>query len=62
MKGGSTFETGARHALFQPRISGFSNDYVVGADGQRFLVNALAEETTTIPVTVVVNWPAEVKR
>ena len=62
VKGGSTFETGARRALFQPRISGFSNDYVVGADGQRFLVNTLAEETTAIPVTVVVNWPAEVKR
>ena len=32
--------------------------YDVTADGERFLVNAIAEGTTAIPITVVVNWMA----
>jgi Tol biopolymer transport system component len=36
--------------------------YDVSADGQRFLVNTLVEETSTQPITILVNWPALLKR
>jgi hypothetical protein len=35
---------------------------VVTPDGQRFLVNTIAEEAAHIPITVVVNWTSELKR
>ena len=36
--------------------------YDVSPDGQRFLVNTLAAEATSAPITLVVNWPALLKR
>jgi len=44
-----------------PRI-GLGNAYDVSADGQRFLVNTLVEESTSAPITLVVNWPALLKK
>jgi hypothetical protein len=32
--------------------------YAPSHDGQRFLVNVVVEETTTSPVTMILNWPA----
>ena len=34
----------------------------VTADGQRFLINAIVETQLAAPLTVVVNWTAELKR
>ncbi len=51
--------------LFQAQlITGFQfrNRYVVSADGQRFLMLSPASETPANPITVVVNWLADVKR
>src|SRR5438128_1316774 len=59
-----TFEAGIPKALFDLRIistNGFS-DYDVTADGQRFLVNTLVEQTARAPVTVVMNWTADLKK
>jgi Tol biopolymer transport system component len=59
-----TFEAGIPRALFDLRINstnGFS-DYDVAADGQRFLVNTLVEQNARSPVTVVMNWTADLKR
>jgi hypothetical protein len=39
----------------QPRNSG--PQYVVSPDGQRFLINSLAEEVAA-PITVILNWKA----
>ena len=36
--------------------------YDVSADGQRFLINTRIQSTTTLPITVVLNWPSSVKR
>jgi Tol biopolymer transport system component len=36
--------------------------YDVSADGQRFLVNVLVEETSVAPITLLVNWPSILKR
>lgn len=36
--------------------------YDVSADGQRFLVNTVVDEGTSGPITLVVNWPALLKK
>jgi eukaryotic-like serine/threonine-protein kinase len=62
---GSTFEAGVPKSLFEPRIPGpgaFRNSYAVTADGQRFLVITVLEEMTPQPITVVMNWTADLKR
>jgi Tol biopolymer transport system component len=60
---GSAFEVGAVRPLFDTRASGPGFLYDVSADGQRFLVNTLAEEVSaSAPITLVVNWPALLKK
>jgi hypothetical protein len=58
---GSAFEVGAVRPLFDTRASGPGFLYDVSADGQRFLVNTIVESTST-PITLVVNWPALLKK
>lgn len=36
--------------------------YDVSADGQRFLINTTPEQTAYAPITVVLNWTAELKK
>jgi hypothetical protein len=58
---GSAFEVGAVRPLFNVRaITNQGRVYDVSADGQRFLVNTLAEEASPAPasITLVVNWAA----
>jgi len=51
---------GEPKALFKAPIhSGITttrNDYLVSADGQRFLINTPLEDTAKLPITVVLNW------
>ena len=59
---GSAFETGTPVALFTTRIAGgvgnsFRSRYAVSRDG-RFLINQLAEESATAPITLILNWQA----
>jgi serine/threonine protein kinase len=58
---GSVFKVGAARLLFETGWKSFGNPCVASGDGQRFLVNMLAEETTSVPITLVVNWPALLK-
>ena len=56
----STLEVGQPVALFPTRILNgdatvFRPQYAVSRDG-RFLINQPAEETTTTPVTLILNW------
>ncbi|HEY6074376.1 MAG TPA: hypothetical protein VIV15_13545, partial [Anaerolineales bacterium] len=57
-----TFGHGTPKALFDtPLLKGEDHpgdQYAVTADGQRFLVNTLAEERTYAPISVVLNWTA----
>jgi len=39
-----------------------TNRYAVTADGQRFLINKPVEESTSAPITVILNWTAEARR
>jgi len=65
---GSTFEAGAPAALFEANINpaagsaGIGHQYDVTADGQRFLLNLEPRETSTAPLTVVLNWQAGIRR
>jgi eukaryotic-like serine/threonine-protein kinase len=59
---GSTFEVGAVRALFQTRLTALRYGYDVSADGQRFLINTLPEQAVARPITVVLNWQAELKK
>ncbi|MDA2930287.1 hypothetical protein MYX84_10115 [Acidobacteria bacterium AH-259-O06] len=58
------FEVGFSKALFETRLREHfhRNRFVVTADGRRFLVNRLVEEAASAPITVVLNWTAEVKQ
>jgi eukaryotic-like serine/threonine-protein kinase len=58
---GSAIEIGAVRPLFEthPAQQGRLS---VTADGQRFLVNTLVEEKGSSPITLVVNWTADLKR
>jgi hypothetical protein len=56
---GSNFEAGVPRPLFEiPR----SVDFEVSGDGQRFLIPVPVEETSPTPITVVLNWTADLKR
>jgi Tol biopolymer transport system component len=64
VKTGESFEAGLPKSLFQTRISVATlyYGYDVTADGQRFLVNNLAEEAQVQSITVVLNWTAGLRR
>jgi len=65
VRSGESFEMGAPVSLFEFRTGVFvlnNAPYAVTADGQRFLINAVVETEPNAPLTVVVNWTAEVKK
>jgi eukaryotic-like serine/threonine-protein kinase len=59
------FEVKSVHPLFHinvaPESSERAGSYDVTADGTRFVVNANGDENPT-PITLVLNWPADLKR
>jgi hypothetical protein len=60
----ASFEAGPPRALFEFRAGSMVPfpPYTVSTDGQRFLLNTLVDESGGAPLTVVVNWQAELKR
>ena len=66
VSGTSTLEVGRPESLFETAVpqTGITDDrntYAPSRDGQRFLVNALAEATFLEPLIVIVNWGGELK-
>jgi Tol biopolymer transport system component len=57
---GSRFDVGAVQRLFEVPVVDGVWPYDVSANGQRFLVNVL--EGAVPPLTIVVNWPAGLKK
>jgi serine/threonine protein kinase/Tol biopolymer transport system component len=61
-----SFQASAPSPLFDihsPNVAGrFRRDYAVSPNGQRFLVNSIVDQTAATPVTVVLNWTADLKR
>jgi len=64
VKAGTGFEAGIARPLFQTRVytSAFAGRYAVTRDGQRFLIISEAEESAGEPATVILNWPAALKK
>jgi hypothetical protein len=64
---GPNFAAGTPVALFQTRphqpISAQDVvSYDVTADGQKFLVNTKVDEPNPVPLSVILNWTAEMER
>ena len=62
---GSAFDVDVVRSLFDTRALQTINArsaYGVSPDGQRFLVNTRVEEAASAPITLVVNWPALLKK
>jgi len=60
---GGQFEVGIPRALFVVRAtSSVGYPYDVAPDGQRFLVPMPQQDTATVPLSLVVNWPAALSR
>ena len=61
----STFQAGVPRELFRMAIpdlaSSFPSNYEVVGQGQRFLVNTLVPNALSSPISVVLNWTAELK-
>jgi hypothetical protein len=57
---GQDLRVGATRALFQLPDGAFGLD--VTADGERFLVNAPVIKSSSVPLSVVVNWTAGLKK
>ncbi len=62
----SDFSSGTPKALFKTSvhfgITSSKNDYLVAADGQKFLINTPLEDTLRLPITVVLNWTKLLKQ
>ena len=64
----STIQASVATRLFETRMAnrtslGYTrNQYVVTGDGERFLINQPVGETSSSPITVVVNWTTALKR
>jgi hypothetical protein len=63
MKEGQRLEPGHPARLFHTGISAGPDidQYAVTADGQRFLILKPSRATDAAPVTIVLNWTAELK-
>ena len=57
---GSTIEVGVVRPLFATQAATSADNYDVSGDGKRFLINSLVEGG--LPLTLVVNWMAELKK
>ena len=55
-------ELGTPHQLFRANFASFQGPYCVSADGQRFLINGTTGEPPSDRLTLVTNWPADLKK
>ena len=58
---GSAFEVTAGRSLFQAPAT-VAGDYALSTDGQRLLINTLIEDKAPVPITLVLNWMAALKK
>jgi Tol biopolymer transport system component len=65
VQSGTSFKADVPRRLFTKPVNtwGFErNTFVPAADGQRFLINAVAESELAAPISVVLNWTALLKK
>ena len=59
IRAGRSFDAGLPQAVFSTNVweATFNQVYAVTKDGQRFLVNATSQKSSSaLPLTVVLNW------
>jgi hypothetical protein len=61
IKPGTQFQAGVPKPLFDVQLGPSSPNYDVSAEG-RFLVATPMEQGTAVPMTVVLNWQALLKK
>jgi Tol biopolymer transport system component len=59
---GSNFEVGAVKQLFQTKPQRPGTVYDATRDTQRFLVNTSSAQKSTVPITLVLHWTADLKK
>jgi hypothetical protein len=66
---GSAFTSGVPKVLFELNVistafpgGGSQLPYAATRDGQRFIVNTILGDSSQVPITVVLNWTADLKR
>jgi Tol biopolymer transport system component/tRNA A-37 threonylcarbamoyl transferase component Bud32 len=60
---GASLQLGAPHALFKATTVTTSNGpYTVSADGKKFVMNTVLPQSITEPLTLITNWPADLKQ
>lgn len=69
INGEKEVEVGTPTPLFTARMlngpaapTGFRAQYDVSADGQRFLLNVPTDDAAPQSITLVVNWPADLRK
>ena len=62
--GSVSLKLGEPEPLFQTRLELdlYGRQYDVSADGKRFLLAQPLEDSASVPITVIVNWPALLKK
>ncbi len=59
---GTSFEVGNVRPLFETHAPPVGPVYDVSTDGRRFLVNTVASQQASSPITLVTNWTADLKK
>ena len=59
---GASLQLGAPHALFKAANVSGAGPYTVSADGKKFVVNTALPQSITEPLTLITNWPADLKQ
>jgi eukaryotic-like serine/threonine-protein kinase len=62
IKSGATLEVGVSKSLFPIAVTAQRHSYAVTNDGLRFLVSTSAGGEKMVPMTVVLNWTAQLKK
>jgi serine/threonine protein kinase len=64
IKSSQPFEIGVPRQLFQTAIKNTRHGlcYYPSRDGQRFLINTFVESNNPAPMTIVINWPSDLKK
>jgi Tol biopolymer transport system component/predicted Ser/Thr protein kinase len=62
--GSASLKVGVPKPLFQTRLEldSFQQQYDVSTDGKRFLLEQPLDESASVPITVIVNWPELLKK
>lgn len=60
---GASLQLGTPHALFKAStVSSVSGSYTVSSDGKKFVMNTVPPQSITEPLTLITNWPADLKQ